>query len=130
MGHEDRDRHVFEDVPRGATKKKLSPRRMTIRSHHDQVGIRLVCDIQYLAPASQSWASKAQVDTSAACRPRYPTISIFRIARDAAKAFLASADQNRHMFCTADERHGSVNRSSRLLASIPCDKHSLADRRK
>ena len=47
MGHKDRDRHVFEDVPGGPAEKKFSRRGVPIWSHDDEVIIRLPSDIQY-----------------------------------------------------------------------------------
>jgi len=46
MCHKNRKRHVLEHMSGRAAEEEFSPRRMTIRSHDNQVGILFVGDVQ------------------------------------------------------------------------------------
>jgi hypothetical protein len=128
MGHEDRYCHVFENVPRGTPNKELPPLGMTIRSHDDHVGTRLVRDIQYSRACLPIMGLESPGRDLGRVPREMPHDIELWIACYAAEAFLASANQNRHVFRAMDERDGSVNGRSRLLASVPGDEQSLTDR--
>jgi hypothetical protein len=128
MCHKNRKRHVLENVPGGAAEKEFSPRRMTIRSHDNQVGIRFIGDIQHSGACLPIMGLESPGRDLGRVPREMPHDIELWIACYAAEAFLASANQNRHVFRAMDERDGSVNGRSRLLASVPGDEQSLTDR--